>query len=44
MVSLMPRNLKTFQERSLAALMPFAFFLDTIHRGCEVFLIALAWT
>ncbi|MEQ1845021.1 MAG: IS256 family transposase [Nitrospira sp.] len=41
MVALTAQHLKAFQERSLAACMPFALFLDTIHRGGEAFLVAL---
>ena len=41
MVALTAQNLKAFQERPLAGCMPFALFLDTIHRGGEAFLVAL---
>ncbi len=35
------RKLKEFKERNLEDFKPFALFLDTIHRGGEVFIIAL---
>lgn len=41
MVALTAQNLKAFQERPLTECMPFALFLDTIHRGGEAFLVAL---
>lgn len=41
MVSLTAQKLKTFRTRSLAECMPFALFLDTVHRGGEAFLVAL---
>ena len=41
LVDLTATKLKVFQERSLGAFMPFALFLDTIHRGGEAFLVAL---
>lgn len=35
------KELQEFKERSLAEIIPFAIFLDTIHRGGEAFIIAL---
>lgn len=35
------KQLKEFKERSLASFIPFAIFLDTIHRAGEAFIIAL---
>ncbi len=35
------RQLQEFKERSLSDLVPFAIFLDTIHRGGEAFIIGL---
>jgi transposase-like protein len=35
------RQLQGFKERSLSELIPFAIFLDTIHRGGEAFIIGL---
>jgi transposase-like protein len=40
-MALTAQGLKRFQERSLAEFTPFARFLDTLHRGGEVFLVAL---
>jgi len=36
------RQLQEFKNRSLSAVVPFAIFLDTIHRGGEAFLFALS--
>jgi putative transposase len=35
------QRLKDFKERSLSDMVPFAVFIDTIHRGGEAFLVAL---
>lgn len=35
------RQLQEFKERSLSGFVPFAIFLDTIHRGREAFIIGL---
>ena len=35
------QRLKEFKERGLSDIIPFAIFIDTIHRGGEAFLIAL---
>lgn len=35
------KQLKEFKERSLSSFMPFAIFLDTIHRAGEAFIIGL---
>lgn len=35
------QKLKEFKERKLSDIVPFAIFIDTIHRGGEAFLIAL---
>ena len=35
------KQLKQFQERSLADLQVFAMFLDTVHRGGQAFVVAL---
>ncbi len=35
------RQLQAFKERSLSAFIPFAIFLDTVHRGGEAFVVAL---
>ena len=35
------RQLQEFKNRSLSAFVPFAIFLDTIHRGGEAFIVAL---
>lgn len=35
------QKLKQFRERDLSGMLPFAVFIDTIHRGGEAFLIAL---
>lgn len=35
------QRLKEFKERALSDIVPFAVFIDTIHRGGEAFLIAL---
>lgn len=35
------RQLQEFKNRSLTAFVPFAIFLDTIHRGGEAFIVAL---
>ena len=35
------QRLKEFKERGLSDIIPFAVFIDTIHRGGEAFLIAL---
>lgn len=35
------RQLRAFKERSLTAFVPFAIFLDTVHRGGEAFIVAL---
>jgi transposase-like protein len=36
------QKLKEFQERPLQEFRPFAIFIDTIHRGDEAFIVALA--
>ena len=36
------QKLKEFRERSLKDFRPFAIFIDTIHRGGEAFIVALA--
>ena len=41
-VEVTTKKLKEFQERELTQLRPFAIFLDTIHRGGEAFIVALA--
>ena len=35
------RQLQEFKNRSLSSFIPFAIFLDTIHRGGEAFIVAL---
>jgi len=35
------QRLREFKERSLSEVVPFALFIDTIHRGGEAFLVAL---
>jgi len=35
------RQLQEFKNRSLSTFVPFAIFLDTIHRGGEAFIVAL---
>jgi len=35
------QKLKEFKERDLSEIVPFAVFIDTIHRGGEAFLVAL---
>ncbi len=35
------KHLQEFKERSLSLFVPFAIFLDTVHRGGEAFIIAL---
>jgi len=35
------RQLQEFKERSLSAFVPFAIFLDTIHRGGEAFIVGM---
>jgi transposase-like protein len=35
------QRLRDFKERSLSDIVPFALFIDTIHRGGEAFLVAL---
>jgi transposase-like protein len=35
------KQLQEFKERSLSDFVPFAIFLDTIHRGGEAFIVAL---
>jgi len=35
------QRLKEFKERALTEIVPFAVFIDTIHRGGEAFLVAL---
>jgi len=35
------QRLRDFKERSLSNIVPFAVFIDTIHRGGEAFLVAL---
>lgn len=35
------KQLQEFKERSLSGFVPFAIFLDTIHRGGEAFIVAL---
>lgn len=40
-VDVTAKQLKEFQERPLTDFIPFALFLDTIHRGGEAFLVAL---
>jgi putative transposase len=35
------QRLRDFKERSLSEIVPFALFIDTIHRGGEAFLVAL---
>jgi putative transposase len=35
------KQLQEFKERSLSGFVPFAIFLDTIHRGSEAFIVAL---
>ena len=41
-VEVTTKKLREFQERELTQLRPFAIFLDTIHRGGEAFIVALA--
>jgi putative transposase len=40
-ITAMAGQLQEFKERSLSELIPFAIFLDTIHRGGEAFIIGL---
>jgi transposase-like protein len=40
-VEITVQKLKEFKERKLSGVVPFAVFIDTIHRGGEAFLIAL---
>lgn len=40
-VEMTAKKLQEFQERSLKDFIPFAIFLDTIHRGGEAFLVGL---
>ncbi len=35
------KKLREFKERKLSSFVPFAIFLDTIHRGGEAFIVAL---
>lgn len=35
------KQLREFRERTLSGFVPFAIFLDTIHRGGEAFIVAL---
>ena len=35
------QRLRDFKERALSDIVPFAVFIDTIHRGGEAFLVAL---
>jgi transposase-like protein len=35
------KQLQEFKERSLSAFVPFAIFLDTIHRGGEAFIVGM---
>jgi len=44
LVELTATKLKAFQQRSLADVTPFAFFLDTIHRGARRFSSPWGWT
>ena len=41
-VEVTTKKLREFQERELTQFRPFAIFLDTIHRGGEAFIVALA--
>ena len=41
MVEVTVQRLKEFKERTLSEIVPFAVFIDTIHRGGEAFLVAL---
>lgn len=36
------KQLEEYQQRSLKAFIPFAIFLDTIHRGKDAFIVAIA--
>ena len=38
------KQLKQFQERRLEVFSLFAMYLDTVHRGGQAFVVALAWT
>lgn len=40
-VAITTQKLREFKERDLSSLVPFAVFIDTIHRAGEAFLIAL---
>lgn len=40
-VAITTQKLREFKERDLSSLIPFAVFIDTIHRAGEAFLIAL---
>jgi transposase-like protein len=40
-IELTARKLRAFKERRLEKFLPFALFIDTIHRGGEAFLVAL---
>lgn len=35
------KKLREFKERTLSSFMPFAIFLDTVHRGGEAFIVGL---
>jgi putative transposase len=35
------QRLKEFKERTLSEIVPFAIFIDTLHRGGEAFLVTL---
>jgi len=35
------KKLQEFKERKLSSMVPFAIFLDTVHRGGEAFIVAL---
>ena len=41
-VEITTKKLKEFAERSLTGFRPFAIFIDTVHRGGEAFIVALA--
>lgn len=41
LVTATAKHLQEFKERSLSFFVPFAIFLDTVHRGGEAFIIAL---
>lgn len=40
-IEITTQKLKEFRERELSSFIPFAIFLDSIHRGGEVFIVAL---